>query len=358
MILHADNFTVYGLNGQDRMLNGVYSQIAGGGTPETRIINDPEGGTSELVLQLSFQSSVRKPLPSTRTAIGKAMRVWFPQLPTFDTDRRCPIMSIFNLSAEYLCSVSVDNTGRLCVWSGASTTGTLLGRTVGPVITANAWWHVEALFLYDAGGDSKIELRVEGQPVLELDSVPFSGANPIASYGLVNLGGAQTTAWYVKDFVVWDTLGTYNNDFLGSVLVHILAPTSDVNTNWAPSVGTARWSILDNIPPVDSQYIYAEDDPLPGAYIATMSDLPLEATSVKAILTNVRASKSDGGDGFLQSGLISSPDDGPATSLGINRPITVAQTYWRDVFEVDPKTGIQWLPRAVNDAQFQINRTA
>ncbi len=71
-------------------------------------------------------------------------------------------------------------------------------------------------------------------------------------------------------------------------------------------------------------------------------------------MTVVRAGKFDGGDGTLQNGLISA-----ATPVnGSDRPITVSQTYWRDIFEEDPATVAPWLPAAVNLVQMQINRTS
>jgi hypothetical protein len=88
-----------------------------------------------------------------------------------------------------------------------------------------------------------------------------------------------------------------------------------------------------------------------------MTSLTGDITSIKCVMTMVRAAKTDGGDGSLQNGLISHPSAGPVTGLGQDRPITTAQTYWRDVFELDPKTAAPWLPSSVNQAHLQINRT-
>ena len=52
------------------------------------------------------------------------------------------------------------------------------------------------------------------------------------------------------------------------------------------------------------------------------------------------------GGGNLQMAMKS----GASTGLGSDRPMTVAFTYWQDVFEVDPATSAQWLPAAVNAA--------
>jgi hypothetical protein len=139
------------------------------------------------------------------------------------------------------------------------------------------------------------------------------------------------------------------------VLVKDLIPTADVNTNWN-TTGPNRFSILDNRPPNDAAFITAINPP-PAAYVAELSNLPADVTSIRGLMTFVRAAKTDGGDGSLQIGLISDPLGVPATALGANRPITVAQTYWRDVFEQDPKTLAPWTPAAVDLVRLQINRT-
>jgi hypothetical protein len=71
-------------------------------------------------------------------------------------------------------------------------------------------------------------------------------------------------------------------------------------------------------------------------------------------MTIVRAAKTDGGDGSLQVSVVSSGTAGDGT----NRPITVAQTYWTDVHDLDPHTSAAWTPTTVNAAQLKINRTA
>ena len=67
----------------------------------------------------------------------------------------------------------------------------------------------------------------------------------------------------------------------------------------------------------------------------------------------MRARKSDGGDGNIQTGLIS----GGAEVDGSNRPITTAFTYYEDVFEIDPANAAPWTPASADAATFKINRT-
>ena len=203
----------------------------------------------------------------------------------------------------------------------------------------------------DASGGT-LEVRVEGIPVIELTGLNL-GSLPVAQVTpYTGESGSAERTYMIKDYVVWDDTGSINNDFLGSVLVYNLSPTSDVALNWTPSTGSTGYEILDNIPPVDSDYISAGDPP-PSPYVAGLSDLPLDVTSVRALQTMVRAAKSDGGDGSLQVSLISNG----TTGNGADRPITVAQTYWIDIFETDPDTTGAWTVSAVNAVDLQIDRT-
>lgn len=348
-LLHADNFSRYN-DDEALMLNGVYVQVA-----DCFLVTDPDGISGGHVLQLGGSAAndavCRYVLPTVEDTVGVASRVWFPQLPVADDRNCCPIL-FRDITNNNIVVVQVLNTGRIRVRNDSVT----FGDTVNPVITANGWYHIETKVFRDAAAGT-VEVRVEGVPVLTLTGLAL-GALDIAQVTPYTgeAGGGFEQVYQFKDFVVWDGTGTYNNDFLGSVLVAGLSVTSDVSLNWTPSSGATGYEILDNVPPVDTTYISAGDPP-PSPYVGTLSNLPADVTSVKGLITYVRAAKSDGGDGSLQVGLISDPSGTPTTVLGADRPITVAQTYWADVFETDPETSAPWLPSAVDLAQIQIDRT-
>jgi hypothetical protein len=357
-IVHADNFSIYGTT-YALMLNGIYAQVVTT-TPSGQqpLRNDPDGVSGGKVFIPGYGAGsgfARFVLPTLDNTVGACFRIWMSSLPTKTTGagRAAPSFWFQDAAIGTLFRLYVTETGRIRVEG----IGAQSYETVNPVLTANGWYHIEFKAFMDATVGS-LEVRVEGQTVLLQENIN-TGAFPAyqVSIGTEASGAGINAFAYFKDLVVWNGAGTQNNDFLGSVIVHNLTPTSDIALNWTPSTGTDGYSILDNIPPNDGQYIFAEDSPLPDGYVATLSDLPPEVTSIKALITYVRAAKSDGGDGSLQTGLISDPDGTPATALGLDRPITVAQTYWRDIFEVDPATTAPWLPDAVNDVQLQIDRT-
>lgn len=353
-ITHMDNFTIYG-GVPANLLNGVYAENTSCTLP-----GDPDGVSPGQVLRVpqSFgggnaYAKLRHVLPVLVTTSGQACRMWLAALPS-STEMRPTPFSFKDAGNNFLYMLVVTPTGRLAVRSTFG--GANIAETTNPVVTANGWFHLEMKLVISATV-GVIEVRVEGVTVITLTG-QNTGVTQVAQIEIANdpTPTSASVEMFIKDFVTWDGTGTYNNDFLGSVIVVNLLPTSDVALNWAPSTGTTGYEILDNMPPNDVQFLSAINPP-PAAYKAGMSDLPTDVTSVKAIMTMVRVAKTDGGDASLQIGIISDPSGTPTTGLGANRPITTAQTYWRDMFETDPDTTLPWLPGAVNLAQLQMNRT-
>jgi len=244
--------------------------------------------------------------------------------------------------------VTVDTTGKIIAYIN----GVAVGDSGGPVLTANAWWHIEAKMVF-AGAASTIEVRVEG--VTKVTGTGTTSAD-CAQVAWMNQGSGSGNQFicYWKDIIVWNGLGAYNNNFLGSCTVHSLIPDSDITVNWARNTGASDFGNIDEDGPPndDTDYIYAIDPP-PGVDVMGLSNLPIDVTSVKALMVLHRSRKTDGGDGNVQAALKS----GASTALGADRPISAAYTYFRDVIETDPATAAPWTPGAVNAAQLQLNRT-
>lgn len=353
MLLHADNFNYYGTD-ESNMLDGVYAQIGSSIILDT----DPDGISPEKCLSAGTSSStmvLRYVLPSAVATIGFAFRIWLPSLPSnTGSGGSTAMFDVRDGSNNILGMLWVTTTGAIKYVSGSAPSSTLVAETTGPVITAGGWYHIEGKILKSATVGT-VEVRVEGITVIDADTLN-TGATTIAQVGIGTWNSGNGTSFggfaYYKDFVVWDTSGTENNDFLGAVIVYELKPTADVSLNWT-STDANGFSVLDNNPPDDAlHYISASDAP-PAAAVFELTDLPADVSSVKGIITRVRAAKIDGGDGQLQVSLRSGVSD----DAGADRPITVAQTYWSDVSELDPDTGAAWLPGAVDDARLVINRT-
>lgn len=120
------------------------------------------------------------------------------------------------------------------------------------------------------------------------------------------------------------------------------------------SMANASWesTSMGLIGPQDLSYLSADDTP-PAAMEFGFTDLPDDVTSVRGIVMVGRMKKIDGGDGNVQMSLIS---NGSAFD-GADRPLTTTSTYWFDISQLDPDTGLPWSPFAVNNMTGRINRT-
>jgi len=334
-----DNFSMYGLD-ETKLLDGVYAQAT---WPNLR--NDPDPNATGIVWYSQYASILRYVLKQDQTTVGVAQRVYLLQM-TSDNSFPASIITFRNAANSSQFTVAVNTAGEIVILSGHNP-GAIIAKTDKTVLTANAWYHVEVKHDSVAG---TIEVRVEGVPVLSVDGQIHGATRQIvwyAAYSQIIYPGT-----YHKDVVIWNGSGTRNNDWMGSVVVYSLVPDSDVSLGWTPSTGTVGWSLIDEGTPNDEDYISAAYPPPAPSTFGLLNSLPPDITSVRGLQTWVRASKLDGGDGNLQTSLIS---DGTEV-LGEDRPITAAFTYWRDTFETDPATGAAWHPSAM-PPQLKVNRT-
>src|SRR5690606_9067157 len=69
-------------------------------------------------------------------------------------------------------TVLPDTTGRLVAKEGSSS-GSTVGQTTNPVITAGGWYHIEAMI---DTTEKTCEIRVEGLTVLELSELTLASS--------------------------------------------------------------------------------------------------------------------------------------------------------------------------------------
>jgi hypothetical protein len=343
-LIFFDNFSIYG-GDTGKLADGIYAAVAIDG-----IVTDPDiTATGQVIKMGIFEAApyvLRYVLPGGNSdKVGIALRLWLASVPANFAEIP-EIMHWNNSLNNTIASLSVNTVGGLTFSLGGKE-GTVLGESSGPVLTANAWNHIEAYI--DSSGNA--EARVNGATVATVTGAAFEAIAQVQHVGQgTNFSGLK---WYIKDLIYWDDSGSQNNNFLGSCQVLDLTPMSDdVFSGWTLSAGSTAWTILDDAPPDNANYI-AADNTLPAATVHGLTNLPPDVTSVKGVMTMVRAQKEDGGDGQLQNGVVS----GSSTGLGTDRPITTAPTYWYDIFQLDPATSLPWTPGAVDAAKLTLHRT-
>lgn len=347
-IQHMDNFSMYGVGGQARMTNGVWASI--GNFSSCDLVDDPDPNVTHPVLQLrggaGWDSSCRFVYTSAQNIAGSACRFYVNRIPA-NTSEKPKIISFRSAANIELAYVSLNQVGGIEVYIN----NVLAGTTTGPVLTANAWWHIESKI--NTGATTAVEVRVEGLPVITVEGTSTASCAQVALNN-DRPGASNDFFAYWKDVVFWDGSGDNNNNFLGSVVVTSLIPNSDELTGWTPSTGTQHYPLVDNAPPQDATQFVTAPFPPPGPDRYGLTGLVEDVTSVRALMTMVRARKTDGGDGNLQVSL----ETGTATAAGANRAITAAFTYWRDIQPKDPDTNAPWLPEKVTDSvSLKLDRT-
>lgn len=336
-----DNFSNYGTD-TSNLVDGLYSQIDG-----VIFENDPDGISGGKVIRTSNGYRLRRSLSAAKTTVGVGFRIWPNALP-IGIDSSPAIICFNDTDNEVQVSIRLNTDGTLTAYRG--NIGTVLGSTSTPVITASAWTHVEAKVLFSQTVGT-VEIRINGVTKLSLTGLDtVSSANVNCTQ--VRFGNGNGLFVYMKDLIVWNGDGSFNNDFVGDVSVVTLLPTSDVSFNWTPSTGVTGYNLIDETTPDDADYISADATP-PAASTFTLTDLDEDVTSVKGLMMVGRMMKTDGGDAQVQMSLISNGD----LADGQDRPITTTQTYWTDVSETDPDTAAAWTRAGVNAATIKINRT-
>lgn len=339
------------------MLNGVWAELSGG---MPNLVEDPDPNITGYVLDYDLASGsgstgsgvARYVYPSSAATAGIASRIWLKNIPIGNVQR--PAFHVYSDGTNTpIVSICVSPTGAIQAYRGMPEDGgTLLGASSGPVVVANSWRHVESKVHPDAATGT-VEVRVEGVVVLNLTNVN-TGTGPVAQVTLCNgrIVASVGTPMGLKDIIFWDTSGSENNDFIGPCTVYWRPMASDVSSGWSRTSGSTDYGLVDESPPDDAGYIYA-DDTLPAPSIMEPQPLPPDVVSIRAIISVSRAQKSDGGDGKLQ---VSMSPNGTDWDTGADNPVSTAFTYYYDVSEVSPATTAPWSPTEF-PPQVRLNRT-
>jgi hypothetical protein len=354
---------LYGSN-RDYMLNGIWAAHEGAFAGNfTTIVNDPDPtiGANGRVLRFNQSSSTgswslifsRLTFPAAVSTAGVAFRLWLNQFPIGDTNKGNAHWAFRTLANTYVAYMEVGASGQFLVYNAA---GTLLYTSDPNSVIANAYNHVETKIVRHASAGT-IQIKVNGILKVNLSGLAL-GATDIAN-GTIGQAAESTQVngreVYYKDVVFWDGTGSYINDFQGAVAVHDIIPDGDDSLGWTPSTGSTGFDLVDegDSGPVDSDYISA-DNTLPAPTVFTMTNLPPDVISVRAVMPIGRLVKTDGGDCQV---LMRVSPNGVDWDPGDDRPITIASTYWWDKSYISPDTLAAWTPSEVDDMLFEIDRT-
>lgn len=363
MLIQADGFALYGTGATARtnMAKGVYAQID---SPITVESTNPRGfGTHHLHMPSTMQGDeLRRVLGDDYgDGLGFGAAYYLSQLPSASTSH--VLLQGRNDTNQEQYSLTVSTTGLLQLRRGDQE-GTVVAATDSPVIVAGAYQHVEVYVVCHASAGS-IEIRVAGETVLSADALNTQGGSDNAVTQWAMGCPKELAGWAgtmdVADVVVWDTTGSVVNDFIGDTQCLVWYPTADTaSDDWAPNVTGSGYTQIDDAAGPDDDTSYVEA-PIasPGAISEyDVTNLPSTTSDVIAVITQPMLRKTDAGDGSAQVSVVQPSASPDAVDSGNDTALTQVYTYYPEVHETDPSTGVRWTPSGFNSMRLRLQRTA
>jgi hypothetical protein len=289
-------------------------------------------------------SSLFLPLLGNHATLGQSLSLYAPSAPVswpstgnniVFTETGSPQITVaFNLSGQF--TVKRGNAG-----------GTLLGTSTNQILGAT-WYWVEVKVTFATGVGGRVEIRVNDSVWLTLSGINTSATgNAYANAGFLSSNGADNPLTF-DDYVVWNTAGAVNNDFLGDSRIVTGFPDSAGDlTQWTPSAG-ANWQNVDENPP-DDDATYNSSNVAGDIDTYGITDFTLLG-GIKCVQNTMYVRKTDAAARQVAS---------VARRLGMNTvgtPQTAYSSYrfLMQLLEQDPYLAAQWQLAELNATQFGV----
>lgn len=345
-IIFMDGFDHYGTGttGKTNMVTGygVYSQ-ATIGKPQTYAARSGLCGLEQPDFTKSFGTNLH--------TVGVGCSLFISDLPTTNT------MDGFTFrdpNGWPLCSISFSNSQEIIL----EDTYNEVGRGSPGQFAAGDWYHFEVKFTAN-GATSSIEVRINGVTAYQNNSFQC-GTLIGAAYGSTATTSSSVSfnldyyKWYMDDFFIWDTTGSYNNDFIGDRRVVTLYPDADTSVaDWTPNSGSTEYTQIDDSA-VDGDTTYVSTNTVGHQSEYDLTAMPGNTWTINAIQTMTAARKTDAGPGSMRTDIISNGTNG----TGSTKTLGTSYAMRSDVFQTDPNTGSAWTLSGVNAMKVRIVREA
>jgi hypothetical protein len=298
------------------------------------------------------QTTVRRILGGAKTTVGLGGAFFLTALPWLNAAHR--IYEFRDSANTPQITLSIDTTGTISARRGNLSSGTVLGTTATPVITASSYQHIEAVVFFSQTVGT-IEVRVNGVTVLSLSAIDTCSTSLVeCSQVIVGGGELGVSTHYIDDLFAYDGTGSYNNTFIGDRRVLTLFPNANTATADWTAVGAATgYECIDEASPDDdTTYITAATTGLVSQF--GLQNLPGGISVINGVVIVERARKTEAGPANTKVSIVS----GASTTVGADKALTEIYTYRQDVFQIDPASTAPFTPAEVDALQFKVERTA
>lgn len=342
MLFWIDGFDHYGSD-VARLRDGVYSEVVGAALVT---VGARTGARCVSISAVQNSSGLRRVFPYTAATVGVGFAFNINQLPTDSISLAlCQILDEDNKTSATL---TVMPTGAVQLRAGGRTSK-VTAQSAAEVVLPGSYQHFECEI-----GPGTCEVRINGVTVLNTaeSEVVFGYAQVILGgcIGFPKSGAAEVTM-LLDDVFARDGSGALNNSWIGDQKVYTRMPDEDgAEQDWTPSTGTEAWSILDNVPPIDAQYVNA--NAAGDRTSVGFASYPTDIVAISGVYTASRVWKTDAGNAKFTTDFIS----GASETNQPNHPLSTAPRWYGDMFETNPATGLPWLVTDLNAAQVVLER--
>lgn len=245
---------------------------------------------------------------------------------------------------------------------GVYSNGVLIGQSPANTVNLNTYYWLETRVRNNnaVSGNpltisGQVEVRINGVAVLSISGVNLP--NPFIEVSLGQRGEGLSAGGSIDldDWIIWDNSGTFNNDFLGDRRCWTSYPNADTALEqWTPSTGTDSFAILDNAPPIDTQFLQAN-------MVGNISEfgvqpIGINSNDVAAVVITARAAKVDAGTATFRIGINSA---GSVLNSAPQAPnVNPSFSYFTFIAERNPNGNIPWTRTTFNAALARITREA
>lgn len=254
--------------------------------------------------------------------------------------------AISNVAHITLC---LDQYGILRVRRGGSG-GTILSELGPAAFDFNNWFYLEVGFsILDVGG--AVQVRINGVIVIDLVDVDTRNGGTTAQWNLVSFNWAATSLQLrIDDFYICDDQGTVNNSYLGNARVKALLANGagDLTQFTRSNTSILNWQNAINKSIDDTLYVYTPTVGDQDLYTVT----PIVNAPVVFGIDVLGFYRQDDATQLYPKNTIKS---GGVTSYGAVNASYSTYKAFRDIWELNPSTGLGFTGTEVNALQIGPN---
>lgn len=208
-------------------------------------------------------------------------------------------------------------------------------------------WHYIEMKVKSHQTAGEVEVRVNGCPVLQVDTVnTMHTSGKVSSRGGLGRYVQPASSQYMRvdDYYICDGSGNTCNDFLGNCRIETLWPTADDTVNWTTTANGADH--YDNIDRTqrDGTTDYVEEASSNVSDLFTLEDTGVTWNTIHGVCTWT-AAEYDGSNAGLQQLISSNGTVDYSANITLTTDVLL---YGPHAQEVDPDTGNSWNATTVN----------